>query len=98
MATRIQKLSSQYLVILARLVSLILEGGGYFLTSELSETNWKALFRTKNAPDARNSLNVRHALNGSQVFPLRKTLLIRDFGGVAEMGSSDSSMIRVGGG
>ena len=42
MATRIQSLSSQCLAILPRLVNLILEGGGYFLTSELSEKNWKS--------------------------------------------------------
>src|SRR5436190_10997987 len=98
MAISTQRLSSQCLAILAQMLNLIWEGGGYFLICELFERNWRALFRAKNAPDARKLLNLRYALNGSQVFRFWKTLLIRDFGGVAEMGSSDSSMIRVGGG
>src|SRR6266852_3803259 len=98
MATRIQRLRSQCLAILARPLNLIWEGGGYFLICELSERNWRALFRAKNAPDARKLLNLRYALNGSQVFPFRKTPLGRHFGGAAEMGPSDSSTIPVGGG
>src|SRR6266849_7692448 len=98
MATRIQRLSNQCLAILARLVNLIWEGGGYFLICELFERNWKALFRAKNAPDARKSPNIRPALNGSQVFPFQKTPLGRHFGGAAEMGPSDLSTIPVGGG
>src|SRR6266567_7323713 len=97
MATRIQSLSSQCLVILARVLNLIWAGGGYFLICELFETNWKALFRAKNAPDARKLLNLRYALNGSQVFRFWKTPpLGRHFGGAAKMGPSDSSTIPMG--
>src|SRR6266699_3716526 len=96
MATRIQRLSSQRLAILARLVNLIWAGGGYFLICELSERNWRALFRAKNAPDARKSLSSRYALNGSQVFRFWKAPLGRHFDGAAEMGPSDSSTIPMG--
>src|SRR6185312_1265720 len=66
MATRIQRLSSQCLAISAWPVNLIWEGGGYFLTCERSEKNWKALSRAKNAQDARESLNLPHNNNSTQ--------------------------------
>ena len=50
---------------------------------------------SQEAPDAKKWLNLRYALNGSQVFPFRKTPLRRDFGGAAETGPSDLSTIPV---
>src|SRR5215470_3927019 len=66
MATRIQRLSSQCLATLARPANLIWEGGGYFLTCELSEKNWKALSRAENALDARKWLNLLYKNNSQQ--------------------------------